>query len=1087
MSETDPPSPPRQVDSDTTETAAPVLDPARAADQAGPALPRPPGSASGPSGPRPREVPNPFLAHLQSLRELQITLSQEGRAESILGEGTTGTVEIVGADCAVAVVEPSNGQPTLRFGWLEGRPMAQHEIAMVLRRLEEPIQRVRSGKVSRVVLGAPEDPDTAGKFGTAPGGRPMEAMRAPQFGSMLVLGIDAAMGPRGAIVLARHDPLPFNREQVLLADILATLMAIQIERALRATDARRASERIQDECGTAIKRLHETTLELQAINSVAAAATPSLDLERQIEIALRKTLEVTRFKVGAIFLLEDAGAGETLRFARGVGDPTYLGLARGREHRKGQGVAGRVWERGEPVAIADLSADLSLEGHADELVVLRRAGYRALAVVPLVARGRVIGTMELLSTEARPELESRPSLAQAIAGQIAIVIQNGRLLSDVMRHSLNLEAQIETQTHDLARRHGVIAALQATLEIASRSNDLREIVENALHRTLALLDLPAGTVHLVDPGTRALHLKAQKGLPQNALDELGSRLSRTMIGRTFEAGQPILGSTDPADLLDTDGLRFRAAVPLRAMSGVHGVLALAGPHDLVLEEPDTKTLAAMGELLGLAVENARAFQQTAPAGPPNQELPVQLVQAQKMESIGTLAGGIAHEFNNILGAILGYASHIRGLTTTDNPIHRQAITIEQQSRRASELTRQLLAFARGGQYTLEPLDMNQAIADTVSFLSKSIDPRIVMETRTDPGLPLVEADASQVQQVLVNVAVNAAEAMPDGGRITFETRVAHLDSGFVRSRPDLEPGDYVEVVIGDTGVGMPPDVADRVFEPFFTTKTEGKGTGLGLSVVYGIVRNHKGHVTLNSTPGLGTTVRVYLPAFDRVRQAESAAAPVSRPPAAPSARAPLLPAPFERVAVVKVERRKPKAAEVVAGAAAPERPSERAVPPQPPAPPERAAPADPTTDPPAPADPATDPPAAAPARVPAKGRILVIDDEGAIREMARDILENAGYEVVTAVDGVDALEVYRREWGRLDLVLLDMVMPRMGGLETYRRLLGMDRTARVLLCSGFADNDKAQKAIKEGALGLLQKPFTMSELLSRIGRALARR
>src|SRR6266850_1159596 len=156
MSETDPASPPRQVDPDTTETAAPGLEPARAADQAGPALPRPPGSDS---EPRPREVANPFLAHLQSLRELQITLSQEGRAESILGEGTTGTVEIVGADCAVAIVEPSNGLPPLRFGWLEGRQMAQHEILMVCRRLEEPMQRVRSGKVTRVVLGAAEDMD----------------------------------------------------------------------------------------------------------------------------------------------------------------------------------------------------------------------------------------------------------------------------------------------------------------------------------------------------------------------------------------------------------------------------------------------------------------------------------------------------------------------------------------------------------------------------------------------------------------------------------------------------------------------------------------------------------------------------------------------------------------------------------------------------------------------------------------------------------------------------------------------------------------------------------------------------------------
>ena len=141
--------------------------------------------------------------------------------------------------------------------------------------------------------------------------------------------------------------------------------------------------------------------------------------------------------------------------------------------------------------------------------------------------------------------------------------------------------------------------------------------------------------------------------------------------------------------------------------------------------------------------------------------------------------------------------------------------------------------------------MNQVIADTVSFLSKSIDPRIVMETRPDPDLPLVEADAGQMQQVLVNVAVNAAEAMPEGGRITFETRVAHLDQGHAPARPDLETGDYVEVVIGDTGAGIPPEVADRVFEPFFTTKTDGDATGLGLSVVYGIVKNHRGTLELD--------------------------------------------------------------------------------------------------------------------------------------------------------------------------------------------------------------------------------------------------
>src|SRR3989441_6614781 len=457
-----------------------------------------------------REAANPFLSHLQSLRELQITLSQEGRAESILSDGTTGTVEIVGADCAVAVVEPSNGLPPLRFGWIEGRHMAPHELGMVLRRLDEPIQKVRSGQVSRVVLGEGSDAEPP-NGGPESGGVPAETNRAPQFGATLVLGIDAAMGSRGALVILRHDAVPFNREQILLADILATLMAIQIERALRASDARRASDRIQEECDTATRHLHETTLELQAINAVAAAATPSLDLDRQIEISLRKTLEVTRFKVGAIFLVEEGDGVPILRFARGVGDPAYLNLAPARAHLRGEGVAGRVWESGEPVAFADVSAAAPMQGHADELVALRPAGYRALVCVPLRARGRVLGTMELLSSDARPELESRPSLAQAIADQIAIVIQNGRLLSDVMRHSLQLEAELEAKTHDLGQRARMLECLQGALETTGSSNELRDVVEGALGRALDLLNLPAGTGHPLRPRPPPPDLEGQPG------------------------------------------------------------------------------------------------------------------------------------------------------------------------------------------------------------------------------------------------------------------------------------------------------------------------------------------------------------------------------------------------------------------------------------------------------------------------------------------------------------------------------------------------------------------------------------------------
>jgi CheY-like chemotaxis protein len=385
--------------------------------------------------------------------------------------------------------------------------------------------------------------------------------------------------------------------------------------------------------------------------------------------------------------------------------------------------------------------------------------------------------------------------------------------------------------------------------------------------------------------------------------------------------------------------------------------------------------------------------------------------------------------------------------------------------RAAELTRQLLAFARGGQYTLEPIDMNQVVADTTSLLSKSLDPRIAIEMKRDAGLPAVEADAGQMTQIVLNVAVNAAEAMPEGGRITFETRLSRLDEAYARANPGVRSGEYVEVVIADTGAGMTSEIADRAFEPFFTTKPAGKGTGLGLSVVYGIVKNHRGHVQLTSTKGLGTTVRLYLP----VGTHHAAQAPPSDPARRSSAAADMPPA---RTTPVEA-------------------------PPSATAPPSPASAAQPATGRPAPI-PETPGPAAGPrpnaaspappaAVVPGSaGRILVVDDEDAIRQLARDILESRGFDVVLANDGVDALEKYRAHWGTIDLVLLDMVMPKMGGLETFRRLLGIDRAIRVVLCSGFAENEHSQQAIREGALGLLSKPFTMAELMARVQKCLRR-
>jgi signal transduction histidine kinase len=1039
-----------------------------------------------------------FLAHLDSLKEIQHTLALEGREEGILREGTTGIVEIVGADCAIAVIDPLNGSSGLRFGWLEGRHMATHEIEVIHRSLQEAVAHVREGRAARVVLpdglligeGRPRErpapraagspPDPAALVEPPPGFRPR------RFGSAMILDVAPGAGRRGVLILARHDPVPFGREDALLAEILAAQMAIQIDRARKANDARRMSERLAQEVEEATRGLRERNRELSALNAIAAVSGPSLEPDRQVDIALRKAMEITRHAVGVLHLIEEEDGAATLRMLRGIGDPACLDRLHGRVLRKGDGAPGRAWERGGPLVVPDLTADPGPFPALDpeERDALRRAGCRAMICVPVRARGVTLGTLLLATEENRRYSEAEVGLAQAIGDQVTTGLQNARLIADVMHYGLELEARLQRSEAEGQRHRAETDLVRAVIDAGSSASDLRLLLEDGLGRIVGLLGdeaehpaagpgaargcVQAGMVHLIDPATRALQLRAQRGLSPEAVAEVTALpVGRTPVGRAFESGaavaaEPCAGAPrDAEDRLDVTGLRILAAVPLRTAAGVHGVLSVCGRTPAAMDAEDMALLECLGQLLGIAVENHRAYQGVASPPKPeraDRDLPQALVNAQKMESIGTLAGGIAHEFNNILGAILGYASHIRSLAATDNPIHRQAVVIEHQAVRAAELTKQLLAFARGGQYSLQKVDLNQVVAETASFLQKSVDPRIAVESRLDPDLPLVEADAGQMKQAVLNVAVNAVDAMPEGGRITFETRVAHLDERFVQACPGLAPGDYAETVIGDTGVGMPPEIADRAFEPFFTTKPGGKGTGLGLSVVYGIVRNHGGHVTLETTPGLGTTVRLYLPVA-------SAARP--RPPAPPSPEQELAGA-LDRIAPTSAAAPSPAAS---AGSAA-----SGARPPEPPAPP------------PAPPGAAGEArPASAPADGPdaaGRAKIMVVDDEEAIREMMRDILESNGHQVVVARNGVEALDLYRQEWGRVALVLLDMVMPKMGGLEAFRRILGMDRSARVLLCSGYADNVQAQQAIREGALGFFPKPFTMAELLTRVRRVL---
>jgi len=376
----------------------------------------------------------------------------------------------------------------------------------------------------------------------------------------------------------------------------------------------------------------------------------------------------------------------------------------------------------------------------------------------------------------------------------------------------------------------------------------------------------------------------------------------------------------------------------------------------------------------------------------------QLRQAQKMEAIGQLAGGVAHDFNNLLTAILGNVSLLLGAKADADPDHELLAATEQAAQRATDLTRQLLGFSRQTMLRLERANLSACAQEVVSILRRTIDPRIALEVVGAVDLWAVQADLGQVNQVLMNLCLNARDAMPRGGKLALETANVVIDETRVRAHLEARPGEYVRLRVRDTGEGIPDDVRPRIFEPFFTTKGPGKGTGLGLAMVYGIVRQHQGWIECHSTVGQGTHFDIYLP---RHRAAEVKAGPQ---PAAPSAR---------------------------------------------------------------------------------RGHetILLVDDEAVIRNVGRAILQRQGYQVVLAEDGQEAVDIYQREHSRINLVVLDLTMPRLSGRDTLRQLRHINPDVLVLLSSGYSA-DHLPEAGRDGVVGFVNKPYRPQDLTAAVRAAL---
>jgi signal transduction histidine kinase/CheY-like chemotaxis protein len=463
-----------------------------------------------------------------------------------------------------------------------------------------------------------------------------------------------------------------------------------------------------------------------------------------------------------------------------------------------------------------------------------------------------------------------------------------------------------------------------------------------------------------------------------------------------------------------------------------------------LELLRARDLRHRDELSGALAAAQRELVERQRAEAERERLREQLLHAQKLEGIGTLAGGIAHDMNNVLAAIVGLAEHMRSAVT--GSAAEDADQIIAAARRGSELTRNLLGFSRRGRYRVQRLDLTSVATSVVQLLSRTL-PKGIEITTEGSLFHAVEGDSAQLSQALVNLCINSADAMNGNGKLS----VVMDEVVVIGKRAEalgLHDARYVTLAVSDTGCGMDRETQARMFEPFFTTKPPGRGTGLGLAMVYGTIANHHGAIQVDSEPGQGTTITIYLPAVEPVAKAEAIEIEKSEP--------------IETAEPVREVAAAVQAVAALPVVGAPEtQPAAQEQPrPEPDARPARAGKAN--------GDGAV---------------VLLVDDEPMVRSVTRRSLERAGYQVITASDGAEGVERFQERGADISVVLLDMAMPVMGGAECFRNLRALRPGVRVLLASGYALEQEARDCLAAGALGFLEKPFTTARLLDALARA----
>jgi len=730
--------------------------------------------------------------------------------------------------------------------------------------------------------------------------------------------------------------------------------------------------------------------QLEALRRVGLELTSQRDTRALLRFIVARAVELVGGVSGGLYLHRPEA--DVLEWAIAVGPhPSHVGVTL----RRGEGLSGRIWETGRPLAVDDYRV---WAGRAPVY-----AGIEFVAVVgaPVVWGDAFLGVLNVISPQPGAFGDQEAELLSMFAAQAAVALEGARLLEETQR-----------QSDHLGRLLSVSESLHRGLDL---DQVLHQVARGAVH-----LGFRRAVINVGQPQEETLAVRAIVGIegPEaeqlwgavyrwsdfQALMEERFRVSRSYLIRHGQvdwerdfAGPVVVpagrgrgpGYWNPEDAL---------FVPLIGTQGHPvGILSVDEPVDGRIPDVATiQTLETFANHAAVAIENARLYEAARRELEERERLEQQLIQAQKMEAVGRLAGGVAHDFNNLLTIINGYSDFMLRNVDLSERLREDIDEIRRAGERAADLTRQLLAFGRRQMQELRVFDLNDVLSEMARMLRRLIGEDITLSLALAAEPLLIRADRSHIEQVVANLAVNARDAMPRGGTLTIETCCACL-SPDAATNLGVEGGGCVQLAIWDTGTGITPEVRAHLFEPFFSTKGPGKGTGLGLATVYGIVKQSGGEIQVLSEPGRGAEFRIYLPCCSE---------------------------------------EEPQAA----------RPDSMAA-------------------------------------LPNGGEtILVVEDEERVRRFACDALRRLGYTVLEASDGIAALERLGEAACPVDLVVTDVVMPRMGGRDLAARLRDLHPNLPVLFMSGYPGGGEGRSDATQP--GLVRKPFTAEILAGRIRQAL---